>query len=193
MTAAGAEVVVLDLDNTLVKLEVDWAGLRRRLGGLARAAGVEVSDPGVRALMDGARLPGLETLRAELERVLAEAELAGARGPRNEALVAWLDRLADGTPVSVLSLNGRAAVVRALEANDLAGRIAQVVGREDVTRGKPDPEGMLLLAERHAVAAERMLLVGDAETDRLCAERAGACFLHVEEIGVDWRRVSSGP
>ena len=52
------EVVVLDLDNTLVKLEVDWGGLRRELAALARAAGIETRDPGIRPLMDGARLPG---------------------------------------------------------------------------------------------------------------------------------------
>ena len=191
MSLEGVEVVVLDLDNTLVKLEVDWGGLRKRLARLVQAAGVEVSDPGIRPLMDGARLPGMETLRAEMEQVLTDAEVAGATGPRNEALVEWLDGLGPGVSVSVLSLNSRRAVGRALEANRLAERVEHVVGREDVMRGKPDPEGMLVLAERHGVEAARMLLVGDAETDRLCAERAGARFLHVEDVGVDWRRPSS--
>jgi phosphoglycolate phosphatase len=183
-------VVVLDLDNTLVKLDVDWAALRRRLARLVQAAGVEVSDPGIKALMDGARLPGMETLRAEMEQVLTDAEVAGATGPRNEALVQWLDA---ATPVSVLSLNSRLAVARALELNGLSERVAYIVGREDVVRGKPDPEGMRVLAERHGVEAGQMLLVGDAETDRLCAERAGARFIHVDEVGVDWRRPSSTP
>jgi phosphoglycolate phosphatase len=187
-----AEVVVLDLDKTLVRLDVDWEALRQRLARLAQAAGVEVGDPGIRPLMDGARLPGMETLRAEMEQVLTEAEVAGATGPVNRALVAWLDRLAPQTAVSVLSLNSRAAVERALELHGLDGRVQHIVGREDVDRGKPDPEGMRLLAERHGAAPERMLLVGDAERDRLCAERAGARFVHVEEIGVDWRRASSG-
>ena len=48
---------------------------------------------------------------------------------------------------------------------------------------------MRLLAERHGIEPARMLLVGDAETDRLCAERAGAQFLHVDEVGVEWRRL----
>jgi phosphoglycolate phosphatase len=182
------EVVVVDLDNTLVKLDVDWNGLRRELAALASAAGIETRDPGIRPLMDGARLPGMETLRAEMERVLTEAEVAGASGPRNEALVRWLP---DETPVSVLSLNSRRAVERALHLHRLSERIIHVVGREDVTRGKPDPEGMRILAERHAIEPARMLLVGDAETDRLAAERAGARFLHVDDIGVEWRRPSS--
>jgi phosphoglycolate phosphatase-like HAD superfamily hydrolase len=190
---AAPEVVVLDLDNTLVKLDVDWGGLRERLARMLQAAGVEVADPGIRALMDGGRLPGMETLRAEMEQVLADAEMAGAGGPRNVALVEWLERLHAGTPVSILSLNSRAAVLAALEGHGLGARVTHVVGREDVLRGKPDPEGMRILAERHGVEPDRMLLVGDAETDRLCAERVGAAFLHVDGVGVDWRHGSSAP
>jgi phosphoglycolate phosphatase-like HAD superfamily hydrolase len=59
-----------------------------------------------------------------------------------------------------------------------------------VRRIKPDPEGMLVLAERHGVEASEMLLVGDKDGDRECAERAGAQFMHVEEIGVEWRTQS---
>jgi phosphoglycolate phosphatase len=184
---SGLAVVVLDLDNTLVKLDVDWPALHLRLAALARAAGVETRDAGIRALMDGARLPGMETLRAELEQALAEAEIAGAAGPLNQALVEWLDRDGARTPVSILSLNSRVAALRALEWHGLAERVSHVVGREDVLRGKPDPEGMRILAERHGVEPAAMLLVGDAETDRLCAERAGARFLHVDEVGVEWR------
>jgi phosphoglycolate phosphatase-like HAD superfamily hydrolase len=36
-----------------------------------------------------------------------------------------------------------------------------------------------------------MLLVGDKDTDRQCAEAAGARFLHVDEVGVEWRRPGS--
>ncbi len=41
--SAGAEVVVLDLDNTLCKLEVDWGEVQERLERLAAAAGGRLS------------------------------------------------------------------------------------------------------------------------------------------------------
>jgi phosphoglycolate phosphatase len=122
-----------------------------------------------------------------MERLVTEAELAGAGGPRNQALVDWLDANADGRPVSVLSLNSRRAVAQALDAHGLTERVAHIVGREDVRRVKPDPEGMLILAERHGVEPAAILFVGDKDGDRECAEQAGARFLHVEEIGVEWR------
>lgn len=184
------DVVVVDLDNTLVKLEVDWGALRERLADVAERAEVLVERHGIWPLMEAARQPGREPLLAEMERIVTETELAGARGPRNQALVDWLEENASGTPVSVLSLNSRHAVRRALETHDLAARVSHIVGREDVRQVKPDPEGMLVLAGHHEVDPARILFVGDKDGDRECAERAGTGFLHVEEIGLDWRQAS---
>jgi phosphoglycolate phosphatase len=181
------EVVVVDLDNTLCKLQVDWDAVHSRLQRLAEAAGTTVEDKGIWPLMEAAQQPGRESLLADMEELVREAELAGARGPRNQALVEWLDENMRETPLSVLSLNSRDAVQLALESHGLRDRVAHIVGREDVRRIKPDPEGMLVLAERHGVDASAILFVGDKDGDRECAENAGTAFMHVEEIGVDWR------
>jgi phosphoglycolate phosphatase len=188
---AEHEVVVVDLDNTLCKLEVDWGEVKAELERLASDAGADVEDDGIWPLMEAAQQPGREPLLAEMEQLVSEAELAGSGGPRNQALLDWLEREAGGRPVSVLSLNSRRAVSRALELHDIAGRVTHIVGREDVRRVKPDPEGMLILAERHGVDPERILFIGDKDGDRVCAENAGTGFVHVEEIGVDWRRATS--
>src|SRR3954452_23011230 len=184
-------VLVLDLDNTLCKLDVDWDAVKEQLEELAAGSDVQVEDVGIWPLMEAAQQPGREALLEEMERLVTEAELEGARTcPYNEALVDWIAREANGRPISVLSINSREAVQRALEQNRLAELVTHIVGREDVRRIKPDPEGMLVLAERHGVDASEMLLVGDKDGDRECAERAGARFLHVEEIGVEWRTQS---
>src|SRR4051812_16375623 len=79
----SAQVVVVDLDNTLVKLEVDWGEVKAGLERLAEAAGADVEDEGIWPLMEAAQQPGREPLLAEMERLVTEAELAGADGPRN--------------------------------------------------------------------------------------------------------------
>jgi phosphoglycolate phosphatase len=182
---AEAEVVVVDLDNTLCKLEVDWGEVKAGLERLAEQAGADAEDEGIWPLMEAAQQPGREPLLADMERLVTEAELAGAHGPLNHALVEWLER--SGRPVSVLSLNSRAAVESALSFHGLDDRVSHVVARDHVRRVKPDPEGMLLLAERHGVEPGAILFIGDKDGDRECAEKAGTGFLHVEEIGVDWR------
>ena len=182
-----ARVVVVDLDNTLVKLEVDWGAVKERLEQRAAAAGADVEDEGIWPLMEAAQQPGRDALLAEMEDIVTAAELEGAHGPVNAALLEWLDREAGDRPVSVLSLNSRAAVSRALEHHGLTERISHMACRDDVRRVKPHPEGMLLLAERHGVGPEAILFVGDKDGDEECAKNAGAGFLHVEDIGVDWR------
>jgi phosphoglycolate phosphatase len=178
----------VDLDNTLCKLGVDWGEVKEQLEQLAEAAGASVEDEGIWPLMEAAQQPGREPLLADMERLVTDAELAGAQGcPHNAALMAWLEREQGERPLSVLSLNSRRAVQLALEHNGLAGRVTHVVGREDVRRVKPDPEGMRVLAERHGVDPAAILFIGDKDGDRECAQRAGTGFLHVEEIGVDWR------
>jgi phosphoglycolate phosphatase-like HAD superfamily hydrolase len=179
------EVVVVDLDNTLCKLQVDWGEVKAGLERLAEDAGADVEDEGIWPLMEAAQQPGREPLLADMERLVTEAELAGAEGPRNQALVDWLEQ--DGRPVSVLSLNSEAAVNRALSSHGLDERVSHVVARDHVQRVKPDPEGMLILARRHGVEPSSILFIGDKDGDRECAENAGAGFLHVEEIGVNWR------
>jgi phosphoglycolate phosphatase-like HAD superfamily hydrolase len=180
------EVVVVDLDKTLVKLEVDWGEVKAKLERAAEAAGADVEDEGIWPLMEAAQQPGRDALLAELEEIVTSAEVAGAHGPRNQALVDWLERVE--TPISVLSLNSQAAVQRALAFHGLDRRVIHVVARDDVRQVKPDPEGMLLLAERHGVEPGAILFIGDKDGDRECAEAAGTTFRHVEEIGVDWRR-----
>ena len=180
------EVVVVDLDNTLCKLEVDWGEVKAGLERLAEAAGADVEDEGIWPLMEAAQQPGREPLLDDMERLVTEAELAGAHGPRNQALVEWLAR--DPRPVSVLSLNSQAAVRRALSFHGLDERVSHIVCRDDVRRVKPDPEGMLLLASRHGVDPNRILFIGDKEGDEECAAQAGTRFMHVEEIGVNWSR-----
>ncbi|MEA2457201.1 MAG: phosphoglycolate phosphatase [Thermoleophilaceae bacterium] len=189
MSDPQPEVVVVDFDNTLVRLDVDWDSVRERLGHAADAAGAEVDGFGVWPLMQAARRPGRSDLLAEMEAIVTDAELSGAEGPRNQALVDWLDCRAADTPLSVLSLNSRRAVAKALAAHGLDERVAHIVGREDVREVKPDPEGLLVLAGRHGIDTGGILFVGDKDGDRECAWRAGARFVHVEEIGVSWRDV----
>jgi phosphoglycolate phosphatase-like HAD superfamily hydrolase len=180
--------VVLDLDNTLCRLDVDWGEVGERLRAVARAAGRDLSDAGIWELMQDAREPGREPLLAEMEQLVTEAELEGASAcAHNATLVEWVAR-ESAAPVSILSLNSRRAVQAALEQNGLESLVGHIVGREDVREVKPHPEGMLVLAERHGVEPGRMLLVGDKDGDRKCAEGAGAAFLHVEDVGVEWRR-----
>ncbi|HZO95742.1 MAG TPA: HAD hydrolase-like protein [Gaiellaceae bacterium] len=175
--------MVCDLDGTLVRLGVDWDAVRvclRRLVG-ARAGGVA-------QLLRRARAAGL---RAEAEAVVERAELdAAGRCEVNEALLALLAAVPARVPVAVCSANGRRPVGRALARAGLDGRVAAVVGREDVERGKPAPDGLLALLDRFGARRARTVLVGDSELDERAAAAARVRFVDVAAVGVRWRSLA---
>ena len=61
----------------------------------------------------------------------------------------------------------------------LTGAFDTIVAAEDVSRGKPDPEGFLLAAHRLGVAPERCLVIEDAPGGIEGARRAGMRSLAV--------------
>jgi phosphoglycolate phosphatase len=186
----GPRLVVLDLDGTVCRLDVDWGALRARLAAIAARAGILPAGHhcGVLAIVEAAHRSGHAFVARELEWTLGAAELAGAgRCEVNEALLEWLGREAAAAELSVLSLNSPAAVERALARAGLGRRMGWVVGRGDA-RPKPDPQGLELLLARHGVDAGDALFVGDSVSDQACASSAGVRFRHVSELGIRWYR-----
>jgi pyrophosphatase PpaX len=93
-----------------------------------------------------------------------------------------LEALADhGVTMGVVTQKARAFEIEGvtagasveLEALGIADRFTIVVGIEDVTRTKPDPEGVQMALKRFGVPPERALMVGDTDADIGAARAAG--------------------
>lgn len=182
------DLVVLDLDGTLVRLGVSWDRVRAEIGR-------ELSERGLRpaggVLATLGYLDGLgETAAARACRaIVADAELQAAeRAPVNRALLRWLELVVTGARLGVLTLNDRAAALRAVGRLPLGARLDpdDVLGRDEAAP-KPNPEGLQRLLSRHRLAPWQALLVGDSDTDHACGRAAGVATLDVREIGLSWR------
>lgn len=168
------DAVVWDLDGTLVRLVVDWETVEAAIEDRLTEAGVPTHDHSAWELLDAAEAAGVG---GSVHELIADYERDGAA--RSERL-AGADRLVEcGLPSAVCSLNAEDACRIALDRHDLAGHVRAVVGRDSVDARKPDP-GPLLAAVR-ALDAEpsRTLFVGDSDSDRVTAERAGTRFERV--------------
>ena len=62
-----------------------------------------------------------------------------------------------------------------LEALGLSERLAAVVTAEDVARGRPDPEAVLLAAQRLGRPPIRCVLIGEQQT--ACLRSPARCML----------------
>ncbi len=78
-----------------------------------------------------------------------------------------------GHPVAVVTGKGDWMARMTLNHVDLLSPFEVIIGADATTRHKPDPEPLLLCAERLGVTASEAVYVGDAPNDILAARAAG--------------------
>ncbi len=123
----------------------------------------------------------------------------GARGnitalPGAMALLDALD--AHDLPRAIVTSTPRANLALILESLRCEHRFGALVAEEDASRGKPDPEGFLIAAQRLDAAAEVCVVIEDAPAGLAAAKAGGmraigvttthpAAALHDADIVVD--------
>lgn len=174
----SASGFLFDMDGTLVDshavVETVWSEFGRRHGLdpaeiLAYAHGRQAVDTVAYFLPD---LPAER--QAELVAGLVAEELTRTDGivevPGAAALLAALAEA--GAPVAIVTSAPRRLAVVRLEAAGVPVP-AVLVAAEDVSRGKPDPQGYLLAAERLGVPIGRCVVFEDAEAGLVAAVASG--------------------
>jgi beta-phosphoglucomutase len=115
-------------------------------------------------------LPALARRKEETYRsLLREGRLQPLPGARE--LVHELARV--GVRQAIVSSTPQQNVAIALESSGLSGRFQAIVSGEDVERGKPDPQGYLLGAQRLGVSPARCVVIEDAPPGIEAAKAAG--------------------
>lgn len=161
------KLLLFDFDGTLHDLDLDWEAVRRAVGIQGTAERLGDAMERFKRENDSAALQAITDL--EVRSVRDQALAPG--------VVAVLRELSSRFSIAVVSRNSRLAIERVLEASDLEQTF--VVGREDVQRLKPDPEGIHLVLERFGVGADQAVLVGDTSHDVIAAQRAGLASIVV--------------
>jgi phosphoglycolate phosphatase-like HAD superfamily hydrolase len=182
-----ARLVILDLDGTLVRLDVDWARIRERVATTLAQRGLRPAH-GIIATLAALDASGEFDAAQACRSIVTSAEVdAASCAMVNGALVDWLWTAAADAALAVLTRNDRAAALTAMTRIGLGTRLppTSVIGRDDAPP-KPSPDGVLRLMLRHGLSPPECVMVGDSTLDVMCGERAGIRTIHVEAIGVDW-------
>jgi pyrophosphatase PpaX len=182
-------VVLFDLDGTVI----DSGGII--LASMRHASrevlGRVIADA---ELMHAVGGPGLEAQMAALdpERVDELVTVYRAHNePLHEELVCCagmeeaLEELrADGRRLGVVTAKRRSTVELAFEHVPLGHLFETIVGGDETERHKPDPEPLLLAAERLGARPENTVYVGDSPFDVRAAKAAG-----MGSVAVTWGRI----
>lgn len=184
--------LVFDLDGTLIDSRADIrTAINRTREGLALpplslAAVVTMVGEGARTLLERAladRVPPPDAAAIDLALAtylrhydaVCLAETAPYPGVP-ELLAALAPRL----PLALLSNKGEALSRKIVEGLGLRRYFGEILGGDSLPSRKPDPAGLLLLAERLGLPAGDLLLVGDTWVDAATAKNAGSPFVLVE-------------
>ena len=95
---------------------------------------------------------------------------------------------ARGVATAIVSTKYRYRIESILAHSGLAGAVDVIVGGEDVTRHKPDPEGLQRALAGLGIDGAQALYVGDHPVDGHAAARADVRFVRVltgEDLGED--------
>lgn len=118
--------------------------------------------------------------RAQIERIaefkeeLYRKQLSGAGNLLLPGVAGFLSLLEQqGVPRAVVSSSPRANIEAVLDGVGLRSAFSSIVTAEDMRRGKPDPEGFILGAQRLGLLKERCVVFEDAPAGIEAGRRAG--------------------
>ena len=181
----GKSVIILDLDGTLGKLNVDWANSRGKFKEYA------LSEFGVE-FKDGMRIDEMESFllnefgNQNFEKIFCNRRMLEANGISGSSLNMdlakkmkyWKDH---GTKIAICSNNLTETVCDFLSFYDLTKFVDIYVGVNSNTPPKPDTKGLEQILSHVKISAENAIFIGDnMGTDGEVAKRMNIEYMHIK-------------
>ncbi len=175
--------VVFDLDGTIVKLDVNWEQLREELRQYFRShynfdSDFNPVDEGIDRLLhelgDSAIKSAYEIIeKYEVQNIKNVTPIDGSL-----ELIRYLKE--SGKTLAVFSNNTRKVIELALGYLGVREHFDMIVGKEDVRKHKPNPEGLILIKNKARMKKKDMCFVGDKNTDFECAGKFNILGIPIE-------------
>lgn len=177
MSLSSARHWVFDMDGTLTQAVHDFEAIKRALD-----IPLHEDILGHLAALPAELAAAKHAWLMEHERELAVKSVAA---PGAVELVRSLH--ARGCRLGILTRNAYELALVTLEAIGLAEcfNSSDVIGRDEAPP-KPDPAGLLQLANAWQIAPAELVMVGDFRFDLECARAAGACSVLVNLTENPW-------
>ena len=186
---SGKKIIVFDLDGTIVRLVADWHSLFKALSARFTEKNRETIN--------------LKSISAILFRVVEKGDEEELQLNFNLIRQYELENITSNEPIkeiiyfinnkelfgvspniklAVFSLNTRSTILKSLEMAGILDKFEFFVGREDVRKWKPEPDGLLKILDYFKVNSEEMLYFGDLEKDLLAGANAGVESYYIDTL-----------
>jgi len=185
----GKKVIIFDLDGTIVKLFAPWHALKEVLSQRYSKRHEENCEfKSISACLSEIVKNGNELELIENFEIIRKYELENIKKTELiEDVVYFIKnkekfKIESGVVLTVFSLNTRRTIMESLDIAGISDKIAFIIGREDVRKWKPDPEGLFKIKENFNVDTEQMIFFGDMNKDMEAAKAAGVDFLFIDRL-----------
>jgi len=183
------KVIIFDLDGTIVNLTADWMSLRDVLVEKYREIYEEQCDfERISKCLDTIVEKKDEEVLVNFFDIIRQYELENIKDTQLiEESIFFINNkelfgIKNKVKFAVLSLNTRSSIIRSLEIANIHNKIDLIIGREDVRRWKPAPDGLLKIQKHYKVSKKEMIFFGDLENDLLTGKNAGIEAYLVDDL-----------
>lgn len=183
------KVIIFDLDGTIVNLTVDWMALKDILVEKYREIYKEQCDfKRISRCLEKIVEKNDENILENFFGVIRHYELENIRDTQLiEEIIFFIKNkdffgVKNDAKFAILSLNVRDTIIQALELANIRDKIELIIGREDVRKWKPAPEGLIKIQNHFKIKKEEMVYFGDLENDLLTGGNAGIDAYLIDDL-----------
>lgn len=163
--------IIFDFDGTLVDLPVRWATLRTQIREECAILGdLRINDM-FTVIRERADARVLQRARALVAQFEGEAVAHAVVRPHVRECLAWCHER--GLRLGICSNNMGSTIRSVISCEQWLPWFSSIVGKDDVMRPKPDPEGLRRILSQWDFRAQEVVYVGNEEQDAVCGAAAG--------------------
>jgi HAD superfamily hydrolase (TIGR01549 family) len=183
------KIIVLDLDGTIVDLAADWHNLKQILSDrYTKIYGETCEFKHISACLDYIVEKEDEKELKNFFKIMEEYEMSNIDENKEiQESIFFINNLElFGVPkeikLAIYSLNTRKAIINSLTLAKIYNKFDFIIGREDIRKWKPNPEGLLRIKEYFGVKKSEMIYFGDLQKDVETGKNAGIESYLIDEI-----------
>lgn len=185
----GKNVIIFDLDGTIVDLNVNWRELKQLLS--ERYSEIYNTSCNFNSISGGLSYIVSKDDKEELItffKIIRKFETKNIdKNTPIEETIYFINHLEEfsinkNVKLAIFSLNTRKTIKKSLKRENILDKFDFIVGREDVRRWKPEPEGLIIIKNYFRVDNEEMIYIGDMKKDLLTGKNANVNSYLVDDL-----------
>lgn len=163
----NADLIIFDLDGTIVYLDADWSSLKKELSDFfSEKYDLHLSfSPMQPSIKDVTGRFGNDA-KNEISGIIKKYEDAALPDTRlNREMIHMITQIPSSANLAVFSANLHGTIVKALEKAGILHKFSFIVGFDDVKYTKPDPLGLEKILAYFNCPSSKALYIGDKDVD----------------------------